>query len=594
MAHAAMPQDSYSRPPSLVDDGTLLAVEFRPEGGGTLRVFRFDKLPGKRPMQVALAEGFARVCGPGGTRRTEESAQTMHSHARTILRLLSSESPVPGSPQELRPVHLHELRLKGSRYSSSLLQSWRSLLRGNANLTPQFREALYAPLPLGVEKSKVSAYSEAEYRQIRRAARSRVRQAVERVRAAEGELAAWRTRDTTEYEGDRTRGALLDHIAHTGDVPRDRRGMIRHNVNDRGASQAARDLFPSFADVAALTVLMICATGHNLTTVLRLPAAHLRADDQLEETRVTLVRASKPRRGPERSEMDLAFVGPDPVFPEKLDLESDFGLHTIATELCRRTRHFAGSDLLLVAFSPKWQNSRAAFRPLPQGIFEQLTLLAPDGTELPRVDARRLRRFYLLRHQKPVGNTEHTLADHYQRTEPASVRQSRVLVSETLDKEVKRLKARSEVITLSPSDLESIAADPGPAAARLGIGEEQLRLLAQGQLDTVATACVDNTNGPNSAAGSPCTASFLLCLGCPNARSEPRHFPVQALLSKRLRDRRIVTTEAEWNTRFRTPDEQLTDLLQRQQVDVEKYASLASKRQEHLVELLLDGKLDLR
>lgn len=594
MAHATMPEGGYSRPPALHDDGNLLTVEFRPEGGGAARTFRFDTLPGMRPMQLALAEGFARVCGPGGTRRTEESAQTIHAHARTILRLLSKESPVPGSPQELSPVHLRELRLMRSRYSLSLLHSWRGLLRGETTLTAQFREALFAPLPLGVEKTKVSAYSETEYRQIRRAARRHVRQAVKRVRAAENELAGWRARATTAFDGDRMRGALLDHVAKSGDVPRDRRGMVRHNVGDVGAAQAARDLLPSFSDVAALAVLMICATGQNLTTVLRLPSAHQRADNQRDETPVTLARASKPRRGPERSEMDLAFVGSDPIFPRKLDLESDFGLHTIATELCRRTRRFAGSDLLLVAFSPKGPNSPAPFRPLPQGILEQLTLHAPDGTELPRVDARRLRRFYLMRHQKPVGHTAATLADHYQRTEPSSVRESRVLVSETLEKEVRRLKARSAVVTLSSSELASIAVDPAPAAARLGIGEEQLRLLVQGQLDTVATACVDNHHGPDSPSGSPCTASFMLCLGCPNARSEPRHFPVQALLSQRLRDRRSVASEAEWEARFRIPDEQLTDLLQRQQIDVDRYAALATTKQEHLVELLLDGKLDLR
>jgi len=594
MAHASMPEGGYSRPPALHDDGNVITVEFRPEGGGAPRTFRFDTLPGERSMQLALAEGFARVCGPGGTRRTEESARTIHSHARTILRLLANQTPVPASPQELKPVHMHELRLKRSRYSLSLLQSWRGLLRGDPTLTPQFREALFAPLPLGVEKAKVSAYSEAEFRQIRRAARTHVRQAVKRIRAAENELSAWRARATTPFDGDPRRGALLDYLAQSGDVPRDRGGLIRQNVGDLGSAQAARDLFPSFSDVASLAVLMICATGHNLTTVLRLPSAHLRADNQLDEIPVSLTRASKPRRGPERSEMDLALVGFDPIFPRTLDLESDFGLHAIAIEVCRRARQFAGSDLLLVAFSPKGPNSPAPFRQLPQGVFDQLTLFAPDGTELPRVDARRLRRAFLLRHQKPVGHTAATLADHYQKNEPSSVRESRVLVSESLEKEVRRLKARSAVVALSSSELESIAIDPAPAAARLGIGEEQLRLLVQGQLDTVATACVDNHHGPVSAPGSPCTASFMLCLGCPNARSEPRHFPVQALLSKRLRDRRSVTSDAEWEARFRIPNEQLADLLERQQVDVDKYAALANSHQEHLVDLLLDGKLDLR
>ncbi|RKM73927.1 hypothetical protein COO55_18910 [Rhodococcus opacus] len=45
--------------------------------------------------------------------------------------------------------------------------------------------------------------------------------------------------------------------------------------------------------------------------------------------------------------------------------------------------------------------------------------------------------------------------------------------------------------------------------------------IARGDLDTATAACADFTHSPHNDPGLPCTASFLLCLACPNAVATP-------------------------------------------------------------------------
>ena len=51
--------------------------------------------------------------------------------------------------------------------------------------------------------------------------------------------------------------------------------------------------------------------------------------------------------------------------------------------------------------------------------------------------------------------------------------------------------------------------------------------MISGRSDTVLASCTGHTDSPHAPAGMPCTASFLECLDCPNARALPRHLPVQ-------------------------------------------------------------------
>ena len=105
--------------------------------------------------------------------------------------------------------------------------------------------------------------------------------------------------------------------------------------------------------------------------------------------------------------------------------------------------------------------------------------------------------------------------------------------------------------------------------------------------------CTGNLNSPHSRAGEPCTASFLLCLSCPNARATPAHLPVQVLTADMLAARREQMTPLDWAQRFADPATRLGDLLARYTsaaIGDARQAATAADRD--LVERFLRRELD--
>lgn len=357
--------------------------------------------------------------------------------------------------------------------------------------------------------------------------------------------------------------------------------------------------------MAATAVLFQCLTGQNLSTICNLTTGYSRADGAAQgETKVLITRGSKPRRGPRKAEMDIsltsipAWIEPRQFEEEKDDYSSPFGLYMIAEELSRRARRFASTDALLVGY---WNQQRGN---TTKGLgFRQVTdtnctslwkgWTDEDG-QRQRVDSKRLRRTFLELHQRPVAHTAETLADAYLSRDAGSLAANQRVVQDVLEAEVERITSGRIALALTTSDVDQATIDANGVAQRFGIPVEKLRPLLEGRLDTVATSCIDNKNGPVTEPGKPCTASFLLCLGCANARSEPRQIPIQALLRQRLEALRDELPPQRWQQLYGTAVEQLDDLLKQQRVDVEAAASRATSEDAALVEALLGGRLDLR
>ena len=116
---------------------------------------------------------------------------------------------------------------------------------------------------------------------------------------------------------------------------------------------------------------------------------------------------------------------------------------------------------------------------------------------------------------------------------------------------------------------------------------------ARRPLDTVLVGCTDNLNSPHSRAGEPCTASFLLCLSCPNARATPAHLPVQVLTADMLTARRGQMTPLDWAQRFADPATRLGDLLARYtSAAIGDARQAATTTDRDLVERFLRRELD--
>jgi hypothetical protein len=67
---------------------------------------------------------------------------------------------------------------------------------------------------------------------------------------------------------------------------------------------------------------------------------------------------------------------------------------------------------------------------------------------------------------------------------------------------------------------------------------------------TATVDCADFTNSPYTATGTSCTASFLMCLSCPNARIHPGHHSRLAHLHEALSNLRSVLPPAMWEAEW--------------------------------------------
>lgn len=602
MKGAALPEHGYERPNSLIRVGDKVIVRVFSENGSSQKDFDFQSFQLGEELELAFAEGFDRATGPGGTRRTNDSTKNLYSGLRAFAKLLNAASNPPRALSDLRPAHIAGLRLHGTRHAQSIVMAIRVVLRGNASLPAPFRELLFAPMKSAAYVRKVSSYSESEFRAIRRSARTEIRAALKRVRTMEAELAAWQQHSDEVVDPEvARRGNLLAFIAANGDLPRYESGLVNQYGPYKDSPKIFRALFPTLSELAAIVVLMQCLKGQNVSTICELTTAHARADDQEGEYEVLLIRAQKRRRGRHAAEMDISFtsmpVWLDEGGKDDDDFASPFGLFKIAEELCHRARAFAGSERLLCAYSDRRRETTfngLGFRGINQVSGSIWNGWIHEDKHCEGIDTMRLRRTFLELHQRPVAQKSSTLADTYLSKDPGSLPTYQAVVDDALSDEVNRIRATNTIRTLSEEEVREAAQAPEALAIQLGISAGKLKELLDGRLDTIAAACVDPNNGPYDPAGQACTASFLLCLGCPNARSEPRHIPVQSLLSKRIRARKLEMPAEQWAQRYQVADEQLQDLLRDQRADVDEMALQTSDHDFQMVEALLDGRYDIR
>ncbi|WP_172512100.1 hypothetical protein [Glutamicibacter mishrai] len=414
------------------------------------------------------------------------------------------------------------------------------------------------------------------------------------MRKLEVEFERWKQDDSNlDFEAQQ-RCMLLDRIMRGGAEAQQLRAFRESPPQRKESAALLSELFPSHSEIAALAVLLICVSGQNLSTVCGLTADHFRADDQETEEPLIMTRASKPRRGRHGAEMDLAMAPNRVPALGRDDYSSAAGVYRVAHELCARVREIAKTSSLLVFYSSNVGSGAPEIRELPTTAIANWRGRLPDGTVLSRVNTRRLRLTHIQRHQRPVAHSVTTAAKEYLSKDAEALPGYQKVVGDVLNTEVNRIQTGHSILTLTDEEVTEASRNPAPIAEKLGTTEEQLHFLLQGRLDTVATACVDHTNSPYGNAGSPCSASFLLCLGCPNARSEPRHLPIQAAMLASIKRRRPEMTDEEWAGRFSTAHHQLNDLLNRQGAGQSAATPAVSSQEQELIDLVLDGGLELR
>lgn len=613
MSRASLPENGYTAPSRFADPFDPLLVKVIAEGTREERLFDFATFPVGAQLQHTFAAGFELITGPGGGRRTIPSAATAFKELRVFARSLAAADPAPTKTSELRASHVDCLSLFTStgNYRGSV-STLRALFRKTDGVPDAFMRRLLKGVPKHPCIDPVSSYSREEFRLIMRAARETVRSADGRIRRARSIVADYRNGVVLPDLVLQREAAYMSLVMDKGDYPR----IVGGHVTSRGLSAGSRPsdllraLHLTIEETGALIALLIGLTGQNLAQIVTLPAAHHRADTQLEgATPTALVRASKPRRGPNKSEMTIPLTGiPTWIVPAdeaeervddngSIDLHSAFGVYMAAMRLGADARRLIGSDRLLTFYSTWRRLPYQGFGEAKPPTFAAWVLLQnivdSQGNQV-QPDSRRMRLTFLEHKQKPVAQSPTTFVNQYLIRNRGDIEEYQRIVSEVLDSEVAR--AHSAVAQILSSDTVQLAQTDLPTAAVLAnTTPETLTRALAGELDTVMNSCVDNDHSPYSPPGSPCGASFMLCLGCSNARAEPRHLPIQLLVLAEIEARREEMEALAWATRFALPHARLLYLFaQYPAATVEASRGKETEADKALVARFLGRELDVK
>jgi hypothetical protein len=592
----------------------MTSVVFYEEKTGLSRTFDCSAFPLARPMQQwmarLLADQFSARSGP----KRFSTARGYYNVLTQFAKALASFQTPPRVPQELVPEHFQAFRRRheATPYAQrSYVQSLRRMLRGRDELPPSARRELMrtrlAPVPAPVE---VVAYTDGEWQQFMTALRRDIRTSRDRIRAGLALLARFRTRDLPPGGNEELLGAWLDHFARTGTAPprplgRRATELYRQAGSARGI---ASRLCLTQTEACSFALYLAALTAQNFGTVATWPAAHTRPDTGTGPVRVALLEGSKPRRGPEREHMVTAMEDVPPslrevladVEPDERLLRSALRVYELLLELTGTARRLSGDAAAFLSHAPasarkdgqpwtalldvdRWSENRG---------FPTATRVVADGP--PSLHVGRIRQTALELQRRPVAHSRQTLRDHYLRRSATVQAESRTVVATALRKQVTKARTAGKVPVFTPDLLARATEDPQAAAAEAGLEPEVLKRLMSREQDTVVTACADHLAGPDTEPGQPCTASFLACLDCGNARALPHQLPVQLALRDRLLALRPNAEPATWKARYEARVDQLEEIISHYKpAEQERQRRLLTSGQGVLIDDLLAGRMVL-
>src|SRR6266545_1453123 len=479
-------------------------VSFAGEDGRT-RIYSFATLP-LPGMHADLASAFAERIGPTGGRRTLASANITWGAVSRMLRFLADLPRPPRNLPTLTRSHLERLRRHRLLTSQELpvvnemTELFLLLQRADQQrLHPDVRELVHQRghhVGHHGRQAGLPGYSDREYDQIVRAARRRVVQIRDRIRAGERLVTLAETDPGSLTTDERDTAGWLVEMARTGVVPNHFRkgtGWPHGNLVDSSERfNAAQHLFLTPEDLVPLMVLGVALTERNPETVKELPAQH-----RVLEGRAVAVGITKRRRG---------------------------------------------KALSRVLSLSRWAAS------------EGLTADTPDGGQ-PRPLTLRLDRLKTAaeaRRAKAVGghlpstattNTMDVSYLHYLRNDPVI----REWAEDIIDAALADAEESSRTFQLRVHGLEihnRFTTDPDGAARELGTTTAKLEQALAGSLDTMVASCLDIDHSPFG--NGRCDASFLTCLRCPNALVLQRHLPMLYALLDHLQAQLDRMTVQDW------------------------------------------------
>jgi hypothetical protein len=500
-------------------------------------VYDFGLLPVAPAMARSLAALFAAKCHPD-IWSSHATSRGIFQQVRSFTAILAALARPPRDLEELT-ASMVEGWWEQSRSQVLARDSFRylsSLLRTDPRLS-QGPVADALSRRVSASTSQVQSFLPDEREAIRTAARAGLRRALLRIEGNAAHLQRYRAGVyAAEPDGrEAVIGEFLDRLARTGALPhrRSRSGSV--HLPDRylkalgggGSGLTWQRLFPSSMEAAALAVELAFAFGWNLATLNHMPAPRPEPGPGIGGPLVYRVEIAKRRRGRGYwfDTENIADTGAG----------SGGRLITNALALTRFARALVEQDAPGTDFLLTWRAANAPGRPgklqeLPApvgrfnfGIASYHAKMWAESQGLPAHSPfRRARRTAVaIDHRTPIG---HTPATH-----------ERVYLLP--DKQV-----RQEAV-----DVFAAGAETAVEAARTVVLEAVLRDRHEaGDVETATADCADFEHGPYPAPGGGCGASFLMCLGCTNARIHPGHHPRLAYLHQALSNLRSSEHPAAW------------------------------------------------
>jgi len=573
---ASLPPADHTGPPRITADG-LVVHHYNQLG--RLKVYDFSQLPVATAMQRSLAALFAARCSPD----VWATHITSHSHWKYVMRFATFLSSLEEQPDDLQDLTAPVMKrwrvsLSSAPAGCNTLNGVGKLLRSDARLqSGTVAEEL--AVKVRPAKSTTQSYSGDEFDRITVAARKMFRSALLRIEENGRHLDAWGGGAFAEESPEWILGEGLEILSRTGALPHTVGRSGSRNLKKRyaramgGTSAQAtwQRLFLTRLEVTALAVLMLAEFGWNLSVISELGVPRATPDtgeDGRPTYRITL---RKGRRGPghhheTRNVTDDGASSPGRLITQALS----------ATRFARAAvEELAPGSNRLMVWRTGWLGPAATaldrhpdVGPFRFGVQNNEAQGWARANGFPQSPFRRGRRTVTaVDRREPAQHSQQTHDRDY------------VLVDDRIRQEA----------------MDVIAAGAQDAADRAHKSVLVARLQNQPESADTETATADCAAFYESPYPAPdgCGASFLMCLGCANARVHPGHHPRLVHLHQALSNLRSVLPSSRWERDWRDAHDRLEDLKNkigegpwRQALD------RVSETDRDLIDLLLTGRLD--
>ncbi len=594
---AALPPAGYRRPGNLAADG--LVVHAIGQGGQDNGTYDFRGSPGPEAFKRDLVAAFAWCASAAGPWGSAKTCSNYANYVRQFLRFAASCRPRVTDAGRISPAVWNSWTLPNPRG-----RQLRVVLLEIASLPGDTRERMQAR-SRARRAPRVRSYSLQEFKAIRDAARKTVRSAQLRIETNTLLLERWRAGELEQGSGELQWARLLDHISRTGELPRSTVSTdgtryysrpLRRLLGPHGGSAALARLYPTYAEMGAAAVLLICHEAWNLSVLetMQLPGQWPNADADAVSPAVHRVETDKPRRGPRLRHSSSNLVDLGDGSPGQAIRQV-----TAITANTRATLAHVGtpSTKLLLARRAKALEGGSVFADgtAAEGAITAWSAsagLAGEAGPL-RVGARRLRRtVQVLYGGGPRNNTVRTHQDVYLLRDDHVREGSAEVVAAGLAEAVEHAETRVRMRVV-PQAAGASAHDADQVARQAGIMAGTAVQVVEGRLDTAVAACTDFEHSPFTPAG-PCAVSFLMCFACPNALATGRHLPRIIYLHQALEALRSAVDTSTWAMDWAGHHSRVSDLIATHTTKAERAGLRAqlTDGDRELIDSMLDRRLD--